>query len=334
MTMRSLVCRVSAAAFLLATAGAAPALAQGKAQGEKPWRHGIIEAKSDAGIFFMPSKGGFADKLLLNLATVQLKTDSIGLKALLAGELESFEGGAQGAIMAAARGADVRIIGCHWVVVPHGVFVRANINSLQDLKGKAIAVSAPGTFPELVARAALEKAGIADSEVKFAAMGGDADRYKALAAGVVDAAVISNEYLPIAAREGIKELVPGREAVPNFVRVCLFTSTKVLNERRDDAIKFLAAESSGLRYALAHRDEAIKLTVEMTGAKPDDPRPAFVFDEAVRVSAVAPDLPIPLDKLDAMQQQLVSIGSLPKAIDLAKIVDGSIRAKALELATQ
>jgi NitT/TauT family transport system substrate-binding protein len=332
--MRSLVCRVSAATFLLATAGAAPALAQGKAQGEKPWRHGIIEAKSDAGIFFMPSKGGFADKLLLNLATVQLKTDSIGLKALLAGELESFEGGAQGAIMAAARGADVRIIGCHWVGVPHGVFVRANINSLQDLKGKAIAVSAPGTFPDLVARAALEKAGVADSEVKFAAMGGDADRYKALAAGVVDAAVISNEYLPIAAREGIKELVPGREAVPNFMRLCLFTSTKVLNERRDDAIKFLAAESSGLRYALAHRDEVIKLTLEMTGAKPDDPRPAFVFDEAVRVSAVAPDLPIPLDKLDAMQQQLVSIGSLPKAIDLAKIVDGSIRAKALELATQ
>jgi len=65
-----------------------PALAQGKV-----WRHGIIEAKSDSGIFFMPSKRGFADKLGLDLQTVQLKTDSIGLKALLAGELDSFEGG-------------------------------------------------------------------------------------------------------------------------------------------------------------------------------------------------------------------------------------------------
>jgi len=317
-----------AVALLLASAGVA------LAQSSKPWRHGIIEAKSDAGIFYMPSKGGFADKLGLNLETVQLKTDAIGLKALLAGELESFEGGAQGAIVAAARGGDVKIIGCHWVVVPHGVFVRNAISSLQDLKGKAIAVSSPGTFPELVAKAALAKAGIPAGEVKFAAMGADIDRYKALVAGVVDAAVISNEYLPIVAQQGIKELVPGREAVPNFVRVCLFASSKVIADRRDDAIKFLAAESRGLRYALTHRDETIKLAIEMTNAKGDDPRPAFVFDEAVRVSAVAPDLPIPLEKLNAMQEQLVSIGNLPKSIDLAKIIDGSLRVKALELAAQ
>ena len=119
------------------------------AQSGKPWRHAIIEPKSDAGFFFMPSKGGFAQKLGLNVEILPIKTDSVGLKALIAGELDSFEGGAQGAIAAAARGADVKILGCHWVVVPHGVFVRGNIDSLRDLKGKSVAVSAPGTFPEL-----------------------------------------------------------------------------------------------------------------------------------------------------------------------------------------
>jgi NitT/TauT family transport system substrate-binding protein len=324
--MQKMMAAAVAATVLAAVGG--PAFAQGP----KPWRHALLEPKNDAGFFFMPSKGGFAQKLGLNVDLVPVKTDSIGLKALIAGELESFEGGAQGAIAAASRGADVKIIGCHWITVPHGIFVRGNINSLRDLKGKSVAVSTPGTFPELVAKAAFEREGIAYEDVKFAAMGGDSDRYKALVAGVVDGAVVSNEYLPLVGKEGIKQLVAGRDVVPDFIRNCLFSTAKVLAERNADAVKFLTAQMQGLRYALDHREETIKLTREVSGAKPDDPRPAFVFDEAVRTQSIAPDLPLPLAKLEAMQRVMVSSGALPKPADLSKIVDGSIRAKALTAA--
>src|SRR6266567_4640588 len=54
----------------------APALAQ-----EKVWRHGIIEAKSDSGIFYMASKRDFAQKLGLKLEFVPMQTDTIELKA-------------------------------------------------------------------------------------------------------------------------------------------------------------------------------------------------------------------------------------------------------------
>jgi NitT/TauT family transport system substrate-binding protein len=304
----------------------APAPAQ-----EKLWRHGIIEAKSDAGILYMASKRDFAQKLGLKLEFVPLKTDTIGLKAALAGELDSFEGGPGGSIVAASRGADVKIIGCNWVVVPHGLFVRANISSMADLRGKSIASSAPGSFPELVAKAAFEKAGIPISEVKLASMGSDTDRYKALVAGVVDGAIVSNEYVPIAAQQGVKELMPGSEAVPNFVRVCLHATGKTIAARPDDVAKFLAAEMEGLRYAMSHRDETIRLTHEIAGSKPDDPRPAFVFDWAVKAKAVPPDVPIPMDKLDAIQQALVKGGNMPAPIDLAKVVDPGPRETALAL---
>ena len=301
-----------------------PALAQGKV-----WKHGIIEAKSDAGILYMASKRDFAEKLGLKLEFVPLKTDTIGLKASLAGELDSFEGGPGGSIVAASRGADVKIIGCNWVVVPHGLFVRANISSMADLKGKSIASSAPGSFPELVAKAAFEKAGIPISEIKFASMGSDTDRYKALVAGVVDGAIVSNEYTPIAAKAGVKLLVPGSEAVPNFVRVCLHATGKTIAARPDDVAKFLAAEIEGLRYAMSHRDETIKLTHDIAGSKPDDPRPAFVYDWAAKANAVGLDVPLPMDKLDATQKALVSGGNMPAPIDLAKAVDPGPREKAL-----
>jgi NitT/TauT family transport system substrate-binding protein len=304
----------------------APGLAQ-----EKVWRHGIIEAKSDSGILYMASKRDFAQKLGLKLEFVALKTDTIELKAALAGELDSYEGGPGGAIVAASRGADIKVIGCNWLVVPHGLFVRSDINSIADLKGQSIAVSAPGSFPDLVARAVFEKAGIPMGDVKFAAMGSDTDRYKALAAGVVQGAIVSNEYTPIAAKAGLKLLVPGSEAVPNFVRICLHATGKTLKDRPDDAAKFLAAEMEGLRYAMSHRDETIKLTHDIAGSKPDDPRPAFVFDWAVQANAIGLDLPIPIDKLDFIQKTAVSVGSMPKPIDLTKVVDTGIREKALAL---
>ena len=111
----------------------------------------------------------------------------------------------------------------------------------KGISGSAsIAVSAPGSFPDLVARAVFEKAGIPMGDVKFAAMGSDTDRYKALTAGVVQGAIVSNEYTPIATKAGVKLLVPGSEAVPSFVRICLHATGKTLKDRPDDAAKFLA----------------------------------------------------------------------------------------------
>jgi NitT/TauT family transport system substrate-binding protein len=302
-----------------------PAAAQGK-----PWKHALLNAKADAGFFMMSAKRGFAKKQGLNLELLEVKDDQIGLKALIAGEVDSFEGGPQGVFAAVARGADVKIIGCHWVVLPHGIYVRDDIKTVEDLKGKSVAVSAPNSMPDMLARFALAKYGITAEQVKLAAVGGDRERYQALAGGVVDGAVVSNEYQPTMPKS-IHLLIAGRDAVPNFLRVCMVTSGKVLAERGDDAVRFLTAEMQALRYALAHKAETVALTQEIIHAKPDDPRPGFVYDDAVAHHAIDADLAIPADKLDWMQQQLIKAGKLKEPIPLAKITALDYREKALKL---
>src|SRR5205085_4811847 len=128
-----------------------------------------------------------------------------------------------------------------------------SIAKVEDLRGKNIAISAPGALPDLLIRAVLEKQGIPVTEVKFANMGSDTDRYKALTVGVVDAAIVSTEYLPIAPKT-VKLLATGREALPNFMRVCMISSGKALAEKPDEAARFLAAESAALRYAATNRE--------------------------------------------------------------------------------
>src|SRR3981081_1115704 len=115
MNVNRVIGRIAAAA--LAALAASPALAQ------SAWRHGIIEAKSDAGFAMMVTRG-FAEKQGLKLEILQIKADQIGLKALLAGVLDACEGGPGGAIVAAARGADVKTLGCHWPGLVHGLFAR------------------------------------------------------------------------------------------------------------------------------------------------------------------------------------------------------------------
>ncbi|HEY5216539.1 MAG TPA: ABC transporter substrate-binding protein [Pseudolabrys sp.] len=304
---------------------AAPAAAK-----DKVWHHGLINAKADAGIFMMVSTRDFAAKQGLKIQISQFKDDQIALKALIAGELDSFEGGPQGVFAADSKGADVKILGCHWIVVPHGIYATEAIKKVEDLKGKSIAVSAPNSMPDMLARSALEKYGVSDKDVKLAAVGGDRDRYQALIGGVVEAAVVSNEYQPIAPKS-VHLLVAGRDAVPNFLRVCITSSARKLAERGDDAVKFLAAEMSALQFALANRDATVALTREIIHAKPDDPRPAFVFDDAVEHKAVDPTLPLPAAKILWIQEQMVKAGKLTKPLDLAVVTAPEYREKALKL---
>ncbi len=313
---------IAIAAFV---AFSAPVCAQ-----DKVWKHGLINAKSDAGIFLMVSTRDFAKKQGLQLEISQFKDDQLALKALIAGELDSFEGGPQGVFAVDAKGGDVKLLGCHWVVVPHGIYANEKITQMQDLKGKQLAVSAPNSMPDMLARSALAKFGISDTDVKLAAIGGDNDRYQALIGGVVDAAVVSNEYQPVAPKN-IHLLVAGRDAVPNFLRVCLVSTAKKLAERGDDAVKFLAAEMSALRFALSHRDETIALTRELTHAKPDDPRPAFVYDDAVQHNAVDPTLPLPAEKIQWIQDQMVKEGRLKAPLDLKTVTAPEYREKALQV---
>src|SRR3974377_529470 len=73
----------------------------------KVWRHGVLEAKSDAGFVFMVADGGFGKKQGLDIKILQFKGDALALRAMLAGELDSYEGNPGAPIIAAGHGGRV-----------------------------------------------------------------------------------------------------------------------------------------------------------------------------------------------------------------------------------
>ena len=88
---------------------------------------------------------------------------------------------------------------------------------------------------------------------------------------------------------------------------------------------------SALRFALANRDATIALTREIIHAKPDDPQPAFVYDDAIQNHAVDPTLPLPGDKFQWIQEQLVKAGKMKAPLDLKTVTAPEYREKALKI---
>ena len=150
-----------------------------KAEDLPEWRIGTVAPNGDAGMLYMGSRGGFGTAFGVDMKMVPLKGDPLLLKAMLAGELEAYIGGPPSPMVAASRGADVKIVGCYWPGLTYGIFVGKDVTKVEDLKGKTFAISAPGSLPDLFARTVLETYKIPISDVQFAAMGSDADRFRA-----------------------------------------------------------------------------------------------------------------------------------------------------------
>jgi NitT/TauT family transport system substrate-binding protein len=322
------IARLNICWSLVALLGVSTATAQERA--ERTWRHAIIEPKGDAGFQVMAVRAGFAARQGLKLELPAFQNDVIALRGLLAGELESYEGGAATAIIAGSRNADVKILGCHWQSVVHSVFARAELKGPQDLKGHTMAISAPNATPDMIGRAYLAQNNVPISEVKFASLGNDPERFKAMLSGIALATVISIEFLPVAEKSGIKLVARGSEVMPKYQRLCTVTTGKLIAARRDDVIGFLTAQMQGLRHALAKPEEEIRITREITGMKSDDPRPEFMFKEASHAATgIDPTMPLAMDKLEWLQGELVKAGNLSQPYDLSRVVDGDIRAQAL-----
>jgi NitT/TauT family transport system substrate-binding protein len=308
------------AAFLLGSAAVALA--------EDVWRHGTLTPRGDAGFIYMAAEGGFAKTEGLDLKMQTFQNDTLMMKALIAGELDSYEGSPVSPLIAGSSGADVKILGCTWPKLTFSLFTRDGGGAIADLRGKKIGISAPGSLPDLVGRALLRQAGIAPSEASFVAAGTDPERLRALAAGTVDAAVSTSDF-GLRPEFKLKTLAVASEALPHFVRQCIITRGDLIRTRRPALVSLVTAEMNAYGFAIAHRDKEIALTRRIAGLPPGDPAAEANYREAVEQRAVSPAMEIDLDKLRWLRDLLAEDGRMAAKFDPAAVTDPSIREAAL-----
>jgi NitT/TauT family transport system substrate-binding protein len=318
--MRALAGLAAAAAMAL---GPAP-----EARAEEPWRHGTLTPRGDAGFIYMAAEGGFAKAEGLELKMLPFPNDTAMMKALIAGEIDSYEGSPVSALIAGSTGADVKILGCTWPKLTYSLFSHDGIATIADLKGKKLGISAPGSLPDLVARALLRQAGIAPSEASFVASGNDQERLRAVTARTIDAAIATGDFATRPEFK-LKTLAVAGEALPQFLRQCLITRGDLIRTKRPLVVAFVAAEMNAYGFALAHRDKELALTRRIAGLPPGDPVAEANYREVVESRAVSPAAEIDLEKLRWLRDLLAEDGRMAAKFDPAAVTDPSVREAAL-----
>lgn len=135
------------------------------------------------------------------------------------------------------------------------------ITKLEDLKGKAIGVSSPGSFSDWSGHQLARKFGWGPDGVKTVAIGGGpAPIRAALRAHLVDAA-ISTTALFLAfeqAKEG-RLIAPVSSFEGNVASGALFASNRLIGSNPEAIHAFLAAWIETVDYMRAHRAETVKI---------------------------------------------------------------------------
>lgn len=181
------------------------------------------------------------------------------IRALDSGSLDvAIVGGGQ-ALNAYLKGVEVRIISGLVNTVPFQLWAKPEISQLQDLKGKLIANTPPGTSLNLANQILLARAGLHPTrDVKLVAFGRLGLVSQSLFTGVVDAALLSPPEAVEAKKAGLRMLLDMAAArIP-----CLFTSvvaSKASLEKSPSALdRFLRGILHGIKLALSNPDMAKK----------------------------------------------------------------------------
>jgi ABC-type nitrate/sulfonate/bicarbonate transport system substrate-binding protein len=145
------------------------------------------------------------------------------------------------------------------------VMVVPGIQTMEQLRGKAIAVSALGGGPYNSGRLAVEAYGIdPDSEVTWLAIGGTPERLAAMQQGGAQASVFSGPEVPQAEQFGLQTLLRLDEVAP-LPESGLTTSLDIIQNRPDLVRRVLRALVRSLQYAKADREGTLPSLQQFMG---------------------------------------------------------------------
>lgn len=194
---------------------------------------------------------------------------ALGTQALIGGNVRFSTAGGAG-LLPILRGAPVRFMFTTFSRPMFWLYARADIRSLENLKGKKVGVSSLGSGPDSLLREILKKHGLdGGRDVAIMAVGSGTARFFALQAGSVDAAMLSIPANLMAQEAGYRELVSFIDQewieLQGTVNVTdqLLASDPVLVE------KFIRATLKGFIYFRDLRPQSIAILARFLKTKED-----------------------------------------------------------------
>jgi len=206
---------------------------------------------------------------------------------------------------------------------PFTISSKAEIRNPSDLKGKKIAISRFGSSSDTAVRSALERYNLKpEKEVAILQIGGQSERFAALRAGVVDAAIVSPPFNLVARRLGFNDLIDMSESGIAYAHQQVVARRDFTERNSDQTLAFLKGLVEGLSYwKEPGKKEAVTRTLAKF-LKLDPQRDRDQLDETFRYyGKIFPAKPYPtLEGLEYSLQLLKKVRPEAKTIQAKDFV--------------
>ena len=271
-------------------------------------------------IFEMSIRRGHFKQQGLDVKLITIRQSDVIIKATMAGELD-FMSIIPTAILASVRGLPIRTIAVNVDNAPYVLVGRPQIKSMGDLKGKKIAVSSLGSMSTLVVREIVARSGLdPDRDVTYLAVGGSETRSGAMAAGFVDAALMTIPLNYAPERQGYNRLA----WAPDYVRFPIngvSGSPDYFSANRDLAVALLRGMAGGVRDVKQRKAEMVTFLKSYIEVPEDEAAKSYEF-----LASHMPDNMIVDDAVikSGMEFAAAALKLKPDAVpDISKVRDWS-----------
>jgi NitT/TauT family transport system substrate-binding protein len=199
------------------------------------------------------------DKHGLDVDVIMINGSARSVAALLAGSTQFATGSATGPLVAAARGADLKVVAASYNKFPYSFVVKPEIRTPKDLRGKNIGILNFGGSNDIALQMALKEWNLKQNEVRVLIGGDGPTRLGSLMSGRIDAVILSPPYLTKAVQAGYRVLADMGEMSANFTQSSLYVKASFLREERDRAKRFVRAYAEAVHVIKTDRERTSKV---------------------------------------------------------------------------
>jgi len=218
---------------------------------------GMPSVAGDAAIFVAHKRGYFKEEGL-NVELVQMASGARMIAPLSTGEMHvAAVAVSAGLFNAVARGVDIRIVsdkgrtspgfGTQAMLVRRSLFDSGEVRSLKDLKGRKVALAAPGSAAGNVFVKLLEKGGLTMKDVEVVYLSFP-QHFAALANGAIDAALTAQPTTNTAIAKGVASVIAqDTDAIPVHQIAVMLYSGVFIKQNPEAGRRFMRAYLRGVR---------------------------------------------------------------------------------------
>lgn len=205
------------------------------------------------------AKEGLEDQIIFIPSATQLA------QVLVAGDVDIASLGGGPVMAASLSGADLKVIGNNVNKLIFSIHAKPDVKSLEELRGKRIAVSRFGSSTDIAARTALRKFNLDPAkDVQLMQLGTMSNIFGALKSGAVEASVVSPPTQFLSEKMGFKEIVNITDMDLAYPNPSMAVRGELIRSKPDLIDRFMRAYVRGVHRARVDREGTIKTLAKYT----------------------------------------------------------------------